>query len=78
MVGQDRCGNWVVQEQSGDRGGLFVSRDAALRFVRDENRDQHSTVVMISGILELDVNRRPSAANEPLPGTDGQRLRQVA
>jgi hypothetical protein len=29
------CGNWVVQEQSGNRGGLFVSRDAALRYVRE-------------------------------------------
>ena len=39
MVGQDCRGNWVVQDQSGERGGLFVSRDAALRYVRDENRE---------------------------------------
>ena len=78
MVGQDCRGSWVVQEQSGERGGLFVSRDAALRYVRDENRDQQSLVVMISGILELDVNRRPSAAVERLSGTDGWRLRRVA
>ena len=78
IVGQDRRGNWVVQEKSGDRGGLFVSRDAALRYVRDENRKQQWPVVMISGIIELDVNRRPSAAIELLSGTDGQRLRQVA
>jgi hypothetical protein len=78
MVGQDRGGNWVVQEQSGDRGGLFVTRDAALRYVRDENREQQWPVVMISGIIELDVNGRPPAASERLSGTDGQRLRQVA
>ena len=78
MVGQDCRGNWVVQDQSGERGGLFVSRDAALRYVRDENREQQWPVVMISGIIELDVNRRPSAASERLPGIDGQRLRQVA
>ena len=78
MVGQDRRGNWVVQEQSGDCGGLFVSRDTALRYVRDENREQRWPVVMISGIIELDVNRRPSAASKRLSGTDGQRLRQVA
>jgi len=46
--------------------------------VHDENRDQHGTVVMISGILEFNVNRRPFAAIEPPSGTDGQRLRQVA
>jgi hypothetical protein len=78
MVGQDRCGNWVVQDQSGDRGGLFVSRKAALRYVSDENREQQWPVVMFSGIIELDVNRRPSAAVEPRSGTDGQRLRKVA
>ena len=37
MMGQDQQGNWVVQEQNGVRGGLFVDRDAALRYVRSEN-----------------------------------------
>jgi hypothetical protein len=78
MVGQDCRGNWVVQDQSGARGGLFVSRDAALRYVHDENRDRQRSVVMISGILELDVNRRPLAAVERQSATDDQRLRRVA
>jgi hypothetical protein len=78
MVGQDCRGNWVVQDQSGERGGLFVSRDAALRYVRDENRDRQRSVVMISGILELHVNRRPPAAVERQSATDDQRLRRVA
>jgi hypothetical protein len=78
MIGQDCHGNWVVQEPSGDRGGLFVSRDAALRYVRGENRDKQRSVVMISGILELDVNRRPSETVERQSATDDQRLRRVA
>ena len=78
MVGQDCGGNWVVQEQSGNCGGLFASRDAALRYVRDENRNHQRSTVMISGILELDVNRRPSAVIQRLSATDGQRLRRVA
>lgn len=78
MVGQDCRGNWVVQEQSGNCGGLFVSRSAALRYVRDENRDHERSVVMTSGILELDVNRRPPSAMERLPATDNQHLRRVA
>jgi hypothetical protein len=78
MVGQDGRGNWVVQDQSGARGGLFVSRDAALRYVRDENRDRQRSVVMISGILELDVNRRPLAAVARQSATDDQRPRRVA
>jgi hypothetical protein len=78
MVGQDCHGNWVVQDQSGERGGLFVSRDAALRYVRDENRYRQCSIVMISGILELDVDRRPLAAIERQSAPDDQRLRRVA
>ena len=33
-VGQNRRGNWVVRDQKGVCGGLFVTGDAALRFVR--------------------------------------------
>jgi hypothetical protein len=61
MVGQDQRGNWVVQEQNGVRGGLFVDRDAALRFVRSENGGRPQAVIMISGILELDMKRKPAA-----------------
>jgi len=37
MIGQDDRGNWVVQDLKGICGGLFVNRDAALRYVRFEN-----------------------------------------
>jgi hypothetical protein len=57
MVGQDRRGNWVVQEQKGMRGGLFVSREAALRYVRSENGFKPQAVVMVSGDIELDTTR---------------------
>jgi hypothetical protein len=78
MVGQDCHGNWVVQDQSGERGGLFVSRATALRYVRDENGDRQRSVVMVSGILELEVSRRPRAAIGRLSATDNQHLRRVA
>ncbi len=61
MVGQDRRGNWVVQDQKGTRGGLFVNRDAALRFVRSENGFKPQAVVMISGDFELDMSRNAAA-----------------
>ena len=51
MVGQNRQGNWVVQDQKGVCGGLFVSREAALRFVRAENGYRPQAVVMVSGGL---------------------------
>jgi hypothetical protein len=55
MLGQDLRGNWVVQEQKGARGGLFVDRGAALRFIRAETGYKPQTIVMVSGILELDT-----------------------
>ena len=39
------------------RGGLFVSREAALRYVRSENGFKPQAVVMVSGGVELDTNR---------------------
>jgi len=36
-VGRDSHGRWVVQEQSGLRGGLFVGRAEALKYAMFEN-----------------------------------------
>ena len=58
MMGQDSRGNWVVQDQSAARGGLFVDRAEALRYVRSENGSRPQAVVMVSGVLELDMSRR--------------------
>jgi len=65
MIGQDRRGNWVVQDQTGIRGGLFVNRDAALRFVRSENKARPAAIVMVSDALELDLSR--AACPPPRP-----------
>ena len=62
MIGQDGRGNWVVQDQSGVRGGLFVDRAEALRYVRFENGNHSPAVVAVSGILELDLSRKPMTA----------------
>jgi hypothetical protein len=37
LIGQNSRGNWVVQDQRGLRGGLFVDRAEALRFAMFEN-----------------------------------------
>ena len=62
MIGQDGRGNWVVQDQSGIRGGLFVDRAEALRYARFENGNRSPAVVAVSGILELDLTRKPTTA----------------
>jgi len=63
-VGQDSHGNWVVQDQSGTRGGLFVDRLDALRYVRSENANCMNVYVAVGGIFELDMTRA---------GTSGQK-----
>lgn len=65
MIGQDRRGNWVVRDQKGIRGGLFVNREAALRFVRSENADRPQGVIMVSGGIELDMGGHPRAPAQP-------------
>ena len=60
MIGQDGRGNWVVQDQSGTCGGLFVDRAGALKFARSENGNQLHAIVIVGGILELDTTSRPA------------------
>lgn len=54
-IGRDSRGNWVIQDQSGLRGGLFVSCAEALRFARFENGDRPRAVMIVPDILELDM-----------------------
>ena len=52
----------MVQDQNGVRGGLFVDRAEALRYVRLENGNQPGAVVAVSGVLELDLTGKPTTA----------------
>jgi hypothetical protein len=61
LMGQNSRGNWVVQDQRGACGGLFVDRVTALRFAMFENGNRPQAVVMVPGVFELDMNR--GAAN---------------
>ena len=62
MIGRDSRGNWVAQEQSGIRGGLFVDCAGALKFAKSENGNHPHAVVWISGVLELDTGFVPAIA----------------
>ena len=61
MVGQDSHGNWVVQDQSRTRGGLFVDRIDALRFVRSENANRTQAYIAVSEVFEFNIARATSA-----------------
>jgi hypothetical protein len=58
-VGKNSRGNWVVQDQSGLCGGMFVNRTEAVKFAMFENGNRPQAVIMVPGILELDMSAQP-------------------
>ena len=78
LIGKDSRGNWVVQDQKGICGGLFVDRAQALRFAMFENGKRPEAVIMVPGIIELDMSRKPNAAHRLPPNANSAQDRQVA
>ena len=60
LVGKNSHGNWVVQGQSGLRGGLFMSRADALKFAMFESGNPQA-VIMVPGVFELDMSVKSPA-----------------
>jgi hypothetical protein len=61
-IGKDNQDHWVVQDASGQYGGLFVSRTEALRFAMFENGHRPEAIMMVPGVLELTIGRGPILA----------------
>jgi hypothetical protein len=76
-IGKDSHGHWVVQDQEGLRGGLFVDRAEALKFAMFENGNRPQAVIMVPGVLELDINNTPHAA-QPIRANTPIRLQRLA
>jgi hypothetical protein len=55
LVGRNRSGSWIVRDRSGRHGGLFVSRAAALGYLRLVTGNRRPPVVMVREYLELDA-----------------------
>ena len=71
LIGKNSRGNWVVQDQRGLCGGLFIDRVEALKFAMFENGNRPQAVIMVPGLLELDMTgkavRTASNANVATP-----------
>ena len=67
-IGRNSRGNWVVQDQSGLCGGLFVDRAEALKFAMFENGNRPQAVIMVPGTLELDMRAQPRDQNRSTAG----------
>nr|WP_247485987.1 hypothetical protein [Bradyrhizobium sp. 193] len=53
FVGKNRFGNWVVLEQNGIFGGLFASREQALKYALCENGQHPEAILEVSRKIEL-------------------------
>jgi hypothetical protein len=60
VIGRNSRGNWVVRDQSGLRGGLFVDRTEALRFALLENGRRPQAVLMVP-VSSSSTSARPRA-----------------
>jgi len=79
LVGRDSRGHWVVQDERGLCGGLFVDRNKAIRFAMDETGKRPQAIRLVPGILELDMSRTAGAASPPFSADlDAARQRRAA
>jgi hypothetical protein len=64
LIGKNSRGQWVVRDQRGLCGGLFVGRAEALKYAMFENGNRPNAVIMVPDVLELDMSGRPGASNQ--------------
>jgi hypothetical protein len=60
LIGRNGRGQWIARERHGLYGGLFVSRENAIRYALFENGHRPEAIVMVTGILELDMAVSPA------------------
>ncbi len=65
LAGRDCKGHWVVKDQKGLCGGIFVDRAQALKYAMYEVGRRMQSVIMVPGILELDTPAMPASASAP-------------
>jgi hypothetical protein len=78
LIGKNSRGNWVVQEEQGNCGGLFVNRAEALKFAKFENGNRPQAVIMVPDIFELDTSGKTALAHHQSHNTEAPRERRVA
>ena len=62
LLGQNLAGAWAIRETTGRRAGLFRTREAAIKFARDESPSGNFTIMHQPEGLELEVRRHFSRA----------------
>jgi len=62
LLGVNSRGTWVIRETTGRRAGLFRTREAAIKYARDESPNGNFTILLRPEGLELNDAPRPRAA----------------
>jgi hypothetical protein len=73
LVGKNSRGHWVVRNQSGRCGGLFVGRAEAIKFALSQNGNRPEAVIATAGVLELDMARSLRPQSRQRAGADVRR-----
>jgi hypothetical protein len=67
LIGKNSRGQWVVREQNGLCGGLFVNRAEAVKYAMYETGRRPQAVIMVPGVLELNLNGKPYTGEAQAP-----------
>jgi hypothetical protein len=54
LLGQNARGLWVIRASTGAKAGMFLSREAAMKFARFESGEPQFAVVHVPDGLEFD------------------------
>jgi hypothetical protein len=57
LLGLNAAGAWVLREITGKRAGLFRTREAAIKYARDESTSGDFTILHRPEGLELEARR---------------------
>ena len=73
LLGPNAAGLWVIRETTGRKAGLFQTREAAIRYARDESADGNFTIFYRPEGLEFETSRSRSltAPGGSLGGSPG-------
>jgi hypothetical protein len=62
LLGLNSAGHWVIRETTGRKAGLFRTREAAIKYVRDESAGGNFTILDQPDGLELELQLIKRAA----------------
>jgi hypothetical protein len=78
FIGTNSRGNWIVGDQAGLCGGLFISRSEALRFAMLENGRRPRAVIMVPGIFEFRIGGPAKAVAKDSTGVVEAKAQPIA